>query len=323
MSRIFVTREIPEPALKILYDAFGADDVSVYPEDRIIPRDELLESVSDAEGVLTMLTEAWNPETFDAAKNLKVLANCAVGYNNIHIEPAKKHGVIVTNTPDVLTETTADLAWALILAAPRRIGEAERYLRAGNWDSWSPNFMLGNDIYGKTLGVYGMGRIGQAVARRASGFNMRVIYHSRTRLEPNVENELSADYVSFDALLTESDILSINAPLTPETRGIFGVDAFKKMKSTATLVNIARGPLVDEGALANALQSGEIAFAGIDVFEKEPAIHPELLNCENAVLIPHIGSATLETRTAMAILAAENIAGVLTGDGPKTPVDLG
>lgn len=323
MSKVFVTRAVPEAALSILNEAFGADNVFVYPEDQIIPRDILIESIADTEGVLTMLTEVWNEETFSAAKNLKVLANCAVGYNNIHLEPARNHGVVVTNTPDVLTETTADLAWALILGAPRRIGEAERYLRAGKWDSWSPNFMLGNDIYGKTLGIFGMGSIGQAVARRASGFNMRVIYHSRTRQSAALEAELHAEYVSFEELLTQSDIISINAPLSPETRGIFNADAFHTMKSTATLVNTARGPLVDEAALAEALSSGEIAFAGIDVFEKEPAIHPALLECANALLVPHIGSATLETRTGMAVLAAENIVGVLKGNGPKTPVDLG
>lgn len=320
MPKVFVTRSVPDAAITLLTDAFGADSILVYPEDQIIPREELLESIHDADGVLTMLTDVWNEETFSAAPNLKVLANCAVGYNNIHLTPAKEHGVVVTNTPDVLTETAADLAWALILAASRRLGEAEAYLRAGKWDSWSPNFMLGNDIHGKTLGVYGMGRIGQAVARRASGFNMCVTYHSRTRLDESLESSLDARYVSFDELLSESDIISINAPLSDETRGAFNAEAFAKMKNTATLVNTSRGPLVDEAALAHALQSGEIAFAGIDVFEKEPKIHPDLLRCENAVLIPHIGSATLETRTAMAELAADNIVAVLNGNGPITPV---
>ena len=322
MSRVFVTRPIPEPALALLHDKFGAENVSVYPEDQIIPRDVLLSSIEQAEGVLTMLTEVWNEETFAAANNLKVLANCAVGYNNIHLEPARNHNVIVTNTPDVLTETTADLTWALILGAARRIGEGERYLRGGKWDSWSPDLLLGHDIHGKTLGIYGLGRIGQAVARRAAGFNMRVIYHSRSRQPAHTEAELAAEYVSFDELLEQSDVLSINAPLAPETRCQFNAEAFKKMKSTATLINTARGPLVDEAALATALQAGELAFAGIDVFENEPKIHPALLECENAVLIPHIGSATLETRTAMALLAAENIVGVLNGEDPNTPVDL-
>lgn len=320
MTKIFVTRAIPDSALAILTEAFGADAVSVYPDDQTIPRDVLLTSIGECDAVLTMLTEVWNEETFAAAPKLKVLANCAVGFNNIHTAPAAEHGVIVTNTPDVLTETTADLAWALILAASRRLGEAESYLRAGKWTSWSPNFMLGNDIHGKTLGIYGMGRIGQAVARRASGFNMKVMYHSRTQADESIESELNATYVSFDELLSSSDIISVNAPLSPETRGAFDADAFQKMKSSATLVNTSRGPLVDEAALAHALKAGEIAFAGIDVFEKEPSIHPELLKCENALLVPHIGSATFETRAAMAELAAKNIVRVLNGDAPLTPI---
>jgi glyoxylate reductase len=321
MSKIFVTRSVPDAALTILLNAFGDDAVTVYAEDQIIPRNELLDAVGDADGVLTMLTEVWNGETFSAAPNLKVLANCAVGYNNIHVDAANDADVTVTNTPDVLTETTADLAWALLLAAPRRVSEAESYLRAGKWDSWSPNFMLGNDVYGKTLGIYGMGRIGQATARRASGFRMDVIYHSRTRLSESEESQMGVRYVSFDELLEQSDFVSVHAPLLDETRGVFNADAFKKMKSTATLVNTSRGPLVDEAALAHALQTGEIAFAGIDVFEKEPTVHPDLLTCKNAVLLPHIGSATLETRTAMAVLAAENIVAVLNGKPPITPVN--
>lgn len=320
MATVFVTRSIPQSALDILTGALGDAAVTVYPEDQIIPRDVLLSSVTDADGVLTMLTEVWNEETFAAASKLKVLGNCAVGYNNIHTGPAAEHGVTVTNTPDVLTETTADLAWALILAAPRRLGEAEAYLRAGKWDSWSPNFMLGNDIHKKTLGVYGMGSIGQAVARRASGFNMQVLYHSRNRIDESIESELKARHVPFDELLAESDIISINAPLSEETRHAFDAEAFRKMKSTATLVNTARGPLVNESDLAAALQSGEIAFAGLDVFEREPKIDSDLLECENALLVPHIGSATLETRTAMAELAARNIVAVLNGEPAITPI---
>ena len=237
------------------------------------------------------------------------------------MDAATARGVTVTNTPDVLTETTADLAWSLILGASRRVGEAERYLRAGKWDTWSPNSMLGNEIGGKTLGIFGMGRIGQATARRAAGFRMKVLYHSRTRRSGEEEAALNAHYVSFDELLEESDILSIHSPLVPETTGIFGVDEFKRMKKTAVLVNTSRGAVVQEAALAQALQDGEIAFAGIDVFEQEPEIHPALLACENALLLPHIGSATLETRTAMACLAAENIIAVLTGSPPPTPVN--
>jgi len=314
MPRIFITRAIPNRAFKVLTDIFGAESVEVYEEDRIIPREVLLERVKGVDAVLTMLTEYWDEEVFEAAgADLKILANCAVGYNNIKVDVATARGVAVSNTPDVLTESTADLAWALILGACRRVGEAERYLRAGKWDSWSPNFMLGNDIHGGTLGIFGMGRIGRATARRAAGFNMRVIYHSRTRLEADVEAELHAEYVSFDDLLAQSDVISIHCPFTPETRHSFGADQFRAMKSTSTLVNTSRGPVVDEGALATALHSGDIAFAGLDVFEKEPEIHPDLLTCENALLLPHIGSATLETRTQMAELAARNIVARLTG----------
>lgn len=307
--------------MAILASAFGPESIKCFPEDTIIPRNTLLESMNGVEAVLAMLTERINVEVFEAAPSLKVVANCAVGYNNIDVDEATARSVIVTNTPDVLTETTADLAWALMLGASRRIGEAEVYLRKGLWSSWSPNFMLGNDIYGKTLGIYGMGRIGQAVARRAAGFNMRVIYHSRTRLSPVEEESIGARYVDFETLLAESDLLSINCPLTPETRGVFGPEAFAKMKATATLVNTSRGPIVQEAALAEALRTGQIAFAGIDVFEKEPEVHPALLECQNALLIPHIGSATLATRTAMASLAAENIVAVLNGQAPLTPVN--
>jgi glyoxylate reductase len=322
MAKIFITRAIPEPALQLLSEAFGAPAIEVYPHDRIIARDELTAAVVGREAVLTMLTDPWDAAMFDAAMpSLKVLANCAVGYNNIQVDEATARGVTVTNTPDVLSEATADLAWALIMGASRRVGEAERYLRAGKWDSWSPNFMLGNEIFGKTLGIYGMGRIGRATARRALGFNMKVIYHSRTQRSAEEEAALGARYVSFDELLEQSDILSIHSPLAPETTGVFGADAFKRMKNTAVLVNTSRGPVVQEAALAAALKAGDIAFAGIDVFEKEPEVHAGLLDCENALLLPHIGSATLETRTAMACLAVENIIAVLKGNTPPTPVN--
>jgi glyoxylate reductase len=321
MPKIYLTRGIPEPSLRILTEAFGESALSVYPNDDIVSRETLLSAVSDADGVLTMLTERWDAEAYNAAPNLKVLANCAVGYNNIDVDEATKRGIVTTNTPDVLTETTADLAWALIMGASRRLGDAERYLREGKWDAWSPNLMLGNDIYGKTLGIYGIGRIGRAVACRAAGFNMKVIYHSRTPLSVADEAEIGATAVSFDELLAQSDILSVNCPLTPETQGAFGFIEFTKMKNTATFVNTSRGPIVQEEALAKALMSGEIAFAGIDVFEKEPVIHPDLLTAPNAILVPHIGSATLETRTAMASLAAQNIVEVLSGNEAITPIN--
>jgi len=322
MAKIFLTRAIPEQALQLLIDAFGENEVEVYPHDQIISRDELEKAVQGREAVLCMLTDPWDAKMFGAAGgSLKVLANCAVGYNNIQVDAASERNVTVTNTPDVLTEATADLAWTLIMGASRRSGEAERYLRAGKWGSWSPNFMLGNEIYGKTLGIYGMGRIGRATARRALGFKMKVIYHSRTQRSPKEEASLNASYVSFDELLEQSDVLSIHSSLLPETTGLFGAEEFNKMKDTAVLVNTSRGPVVQEAALAQALKNGDIGFAGIDVFENEPEIHPELLDCENALLLPHIGSATLKTRTAMAFLAVENIIAVLNGKTPLTPVN--
>ena len=321
MPSVFVTRAIPGPALDILIDAYGKDSVEMYPEDQIIPRDQFLETIKGRDAVLTMLTEAWDADAFDAAQGLKVLANCAVGYNNINTDEATKHSVIATNTPDVLTETTADLAWALMMGAARRLGEAEVYLREGKWNAWAPDLLLGNDIYRKTLGIFGMGRIGMAVARRAAGFNMKVIYNKRTQLSSEEEAEIGATYVSFDELLEQSDHLSIHCPMSPETQGIFGAAAFKKMKDSATLVNTSRGPIVQEEALAQALENGDIAFAGIDVFEKEPEIHSALLKAPNAFLVPHIGSATLETRTAMASLAANNIVAVLDGKDAITPIN--
>lgn len=322
MPRIFVTRRPPESAIALLNGAFGAKNVTVYPEDQPIPRAILLEEVKGADAVLSMLTEAMDAEVFDAAgPQLKIVANMAVGYNNIDVPAATARGIAVSNTPDVLTETTADLAFALILATARRLSESERFLRSGRWSSWSPTFMLGVDVYGKTLGIYGLGRIGQAVARRAQAFNMKVIYHNRTRLPEGEERELGVAYVDFPTLLAESDILSPHCPLTEETRHAFNAAVFRAMKKSAIFVNTTRGPVVDEAALAAALHAGEIFAAGLDVYEEEPNVHPDLLTVENIVLLPHIGSSTLETRSAMANLAAENIIAVLRGEKPPTCVN--
>jgi len=308
MARVFVTRAVFNSAHQLLTDAIGPDQIDTYDKDQIIPRHEFLNRIHGAEAVLTMLTENWDGEAMDAAgPQLKVIANCAVGYNNIDTDAATERGIKVTNTPDVLTESTADLTWALILGAGRRIGEAERHLRAKKWKNWTPTFMMGSEIHGKTLGIFGMGRIGQAVARRAQGFNMRVIYNSRNRVDAALEQSLDASFVDFAGLLAESDVLSIHCPLSDDTKHTFGQAEFRAMKSTSVLVNTSRGAVIKESALAEALQIGEIAFAGLDVFENEPKIYPELLNCENALLLPHIGSSTLDTRTAMAELAAKNI----------------
>jgi len=322
MPKIFVTRRPPESAVTLLNDAFGADNVTVYPEDQPIPRSELLDGLRGAHAVLSMLTEAMDAEAFDAAgPQLKIVANMAVGYNNIDVAAATERRILVSNTPDVLTETTADLAFALILATARRLSESERFLRSGRWSSWSPTFMLGVDVYGKTLGIFGLGRIGMAVARRARAFNMTVRYHNRSRLSADVEAELGLTWVDFPTLLAESDIVSPHCPLTDETRHVFGPSAFAAMKPSAIFVNTTRGPVVDEAALAKALHEGQIFAAGLDVYEEEPRIHPDLLTLSNIVLLPHIGSSTLETRAAMANLAAENIIAVLRGESPPSVVN--
>ena len=322
MPKVFVTRRPPESALTLLNEAFGSNNIQVFPEDRPIGRDELLDAVPRVDAILSMLTEAINDDVFDAAgPSLKVVANMAVGYNNIDVDAATKRGIAVSNTPDVLTETTADLTWALLLATCRRLTESEHFLRSGNWSSWSPTFMLGVDVYGKTLGIYGLGRIGKAVARRARAFNMKVIYHSRTRLNPDEEASLGLCYVDFDTLLAESDIVSPHCPLTDDTRHVFNEAAFSAMKPSAVLVNTTRGPVVDEAALAAALHRKDIFAAGLDVFEEEPSVHPDLLAISNIVLLPHIGSSTLETRGAMADLAARNIIARLTNAPLPSPVN--
>lgn len=320
--RIFVTRELPGIAPGLLRDAFGAEHVSFYPGDFPIPRTELLDAVRGVDAILAILTERIDGELLDAAgPQLRIVANMAVGYDNIDVPAATARRVPITNTPGVLTETTADLAFALLMAAARRFSDAERFLRNGEWKYWSPSLLLGADIHGKTLGIYGMGRIGQAVARRARGFGMRVLYHNRTRLAPALEHELSAEFVDKATLLAASDFVSVHCPLTPETRHSFGPAEFAAMKPTAVFVNTARGPVVDEAALASALRARQIFAAGIDVFEEEPRILPELLACENAILLPHVGSATFDTRGKMAEVAARNIIARLQGERPPNCVN--
>jgi glyoxylate reductase len=322
MPRVVVTRPLPGRAVEMLAEGLGEAQVWVHEEDAPIPRDTLLNTIPGAEAVLSLLTERVDAAFFDAAgPGLRIVANMAVGYDNIDVAEATRRGVPVSNTPDVLTETTADLAFGLILAAARRFSESERFLRSGQWGTWSPTLLLGVDVHGKTLGIYGMGRIGQAVARRARGFAMPVRYHNRTRLPDALERELGATWVDFPTLLAESDVLSLHCPLSAETRHRFGAAEFRAMKPAAVLVNTTRGPVVDEAALAAALRAGEIFAAGLDVFEKEPAVHPGLLACDNVVLIPHLGSATRDTRAAMAELAARNILDRLQGRRPPTCVN--
>jgi glyoxylate reductase len=314
-EKVLVTREIPEAGLRPL-ETYDLTVLSEAPP----ARDELLEAAKGAEGVLSNVTEKMDAEFMDAAGDgLKVIANMAVGYDNVDVEAAKKRGIAVTNTPGVLDETTADTAFMLLLAAARRLGESERTLRAGNWEWWGPKLFVGVDVWGKKLGIVGMGRIGQAVARRGRGFGMEVLYHNRSRNE-NAEKELAARYTDLEELLETADFVSVHTPLTDETRHLIGPGELDKMKPTAVLVNTSRGPVVDEGALADALSEGRIFAAGLDVYEEEPKVHPKLLALENAVLAPHIGSGSQETRDRMAVLAAENVVAVLAGEGPKTPV---
>lgn len=322
MPKVFISRALPQTAIDALYDVLSHDEVSIYPKDHVITRDDLLEGVRGIEALLPILTETIDAAVMDAAgPQLKIIANYAVGFNNIDVREATKRNIIVTNTPGVLTETTADLTWAILLAAARRLGEGERYLRAGRWDSWAPQLLLGVDIHEKTLGIFGMGRIGQAVARRAKGFGMRILYTSRSPLDSETARELGATEVDKAVLLAESDFLSLHCPLLPETRHAFGAAEFAAMKKTAVFINTTRGPVVDEAALAAALESGEIFAAGLDVFEEEPKVHPRLLKCENALLIPHLGSATLETRTKMAAIAVSNIVAYYRGKTPPTCIN--
>ena len=315
-EKVLVTREIPDAGLSVL-ERF---DVTVLSESRP-GREELLEAVSGAAGILATVTEKIDAELMDAAGDeLKVVANMAVGYDNVDLEAANERGVVVTNTPEVLNETTADTAFMLMLAAARRLGEAERLLRSGGWDAWGPKQLTGPDVWGKTLGIVGFGRIGQALARRAKGFAMDIAYHDQYRNE-DAERELGARYLDLEELLRASDFVSIHTPLTPETTHLIGAKELSSMKREAVLVNTSRGPVVDEAALADALAESRIFAAGLDVYENEPEVHPKLLELENVVLTPHIGSASIETRDKMAALAAENLATVLRGEQPKTPVN--
>ncbi|HEY0128038.1 MAG TPA: D-glycerate dehydrogenase [Rubrobacteraceae bacterium] len=314
-EKVLVTREIPAAGLRPL-EEFDVTVLSEAPPERA----DLLEAASGAEGVLSTVTEKIDGTFMDAAgEDLKVIANMAVGYDNVDVEAAKARGVTVTNTPGVLDETTADVAFMLLLAAARRLGESERVLRAGRWEWWGPKLFMGPDVWGKKLGIVGLGRIGKAVARRARGFDMEILYYNRSRRE-EAEEELGASYLELDELLETADFITLHTPLTDETRHLIDAPAFERMKPEAVLVNTSRGPVVDEAALADALAEGRIFAAGLDVYEEEPKVHPKLLELENVVLAPHIGSGSIETRGKMAVLAAENLAAVLRGEQPKTLV---
>lgn len=280
-----------------------------------IPKEELLRKIKDKEGLVCLLTEKVNLELLSAAPKLRIASNVAVGFDNIDVDACTKRGVVATNTPGVLDETTADFAWTLLMAVSRRLIEGENLARSGNWKGWDLDQLVGTDVWGKTLGIVGFGRIGKAMARRALGFQMKVVYADAVRAPEAVEKELKATYRGMTDLLAESDFVSVHVPLLPETRGLFDAPRFFKMKPTAFLINTSRGPVVDEAALVHALESGKIAGAALDVFENEPFIHPGLKR-PNVVLAPHIASASIETRTKMACMAAESVVALFKGQRP-------
>jgi len=317
--KIVVTRRIPEPAVEILREA---GDVWVSPDDRPLEVSELHDAIAGADVVVTLLHDKVDDAFLDAAGDqLRAVCNVAVGFDNIDVPAATKRGVLVTNTPAVLTEATADLAMTLILAVTRRVGEGERLIRSREPWSWHMFMLLGTGLQGKTLGVVGMGAIGQSLARRAKAFGMDIVYSDARAAPAEVEQELGARRVGLDELLRTADVVSIHAPLMDETRHLINAETLGLMKESAYLVNSARGPIVDEAALVDALKAGEIAGAGLDVYENEPETHPGLVDLDNVVLLPHLGSATIETRTAMGVLAAENAVLALRGERPKTPVN--
>ncbi len=314
--KVLVTRPIKEEPTERLRERC---DVTIDENDFGIPRADLLKRVAGYDALVTMLTERVDAELLAAAgPQLKIVANHAVGFDNVSLADCTAAGVMASNTPDVLTETTADTAFALLMAAARRVGEGERFLRARTPWIWGPLMMLGQDVHHKTIGIVGFGRIGQAVARRAKGFGMDVIYSDAFELPPDVEAETGARRVELDDLLERADFVSIHTNLTPETRHLFGAEQFQRMKATAVLVNTSRGPVVDEAALGDALAAGEIFAAGLDVFEREPEVGEQLLGLENVVVIPHLGSATVDTRDAMGHLAVDNVFAALDGERPPT-----
>jgi len=317
---VFVARRIPDEGLDLV---LAATDADVWPDEIEPSRDELLRRVAGCDGILTLLTDRVDAELLDTAgPQLKVVSNYAVGFDNIDVPECTRRGIPVGNTPGVLTETTADLAWALLMAAARRVVDGADYVRAGKWKTWGPLLLLGPDVHGATLGIVGFGRIGQAVARRASGFGMRILYHDVQRVDPAVESELGARYVPLDRLLAESDFVSLHVNLTAETRGLIDAAALARMKPTAIVVNTARGPVVDTMALHDALRDGVIAAAALDVTDPEPlpADHP-LIGLPNCLVVPHIASASRATRGKMASMAAANLLAGLRGERLPTPVN--
>ncbi|MGA2461761.1 MAG: D-glycerate dehydrogenase [Candidatus Bathyarchaeia archaeon] len=316
--KVYVTRLLPEEAMERIRSFC---DTKVWEGEVPPGRQVLLEHVRDVEGLLCLLTDKVDAELMNKAPKLRVVSNYAVGYDNVDVVEATRRGIIVTNTPDVLTETAADLAFALMMAAARRIVEGDKLVRAGNWKTWGPLILLGQDIHGATLGIIGFGRIGRAVARRAQGFGMKSLYYDLRRAD-EVEKELGVEYAEFERLLTESDFVTVHTNLTTETHNLIGAKELARMKKTAVLVNTARGPIVDNIALFEALRDRKIAFAALDVTEPEPipSNHP-LLSLSNVIITPHIASATVATRTKMGLMAADNLISGLKGQIPPNPVN--
>jgi glyoxylate reductase len=315
---VLISRQLPEPAVQL---ARSRAEIDAYAKDAPMPRAELLERLTGKQGLICVISEVIDEALLATRPGLRVVSNVAVGFNNVDVAACTRRGIVVTNTPDVLTDTTADFAWTLLMATARRLVEADRYTREGRFRQWEYMLLQGGDVHGKTLGVVGFGRIGRAMARRALGFGMRVIYQDAVAADPATERELNATRADLATLLRESDFVTLHTPLIPETRHLINADSLRTMKKTAYLINASRGPVVDEAALVQALTEGRIAGAGLDVFEEEPAVHPGLIGLPNVVLAPHIASASHETRLKMATLAVENCLAVLEGKTPPTPVN--
>ena len=315
--KILLTRELPPKAMELLNDRVSVELM----DSNDVTKEAIIKGLKDKEALLCLLTENIDAEILTASSHIKVVANVAVGFNNIDVAKATELRIPVTNTPGVLTETSADLAFALLMASARRVPESERYLRDGQWDGWGILQFLGTDIYDSTLGIVGLGRIGKALVRRAKGFNMHVMYWNRTRLAKEEERALGVTYAPLEEVLHRSDFISIHTAYNSGTHHFIGFEEFKLMKNTAYIINTARGPIIDENALVEALKNKEIAGAGLDVFEEEPKVHPGLLEMDNVVLLPHIGSATIATRTKMATMAVENLVAALEGKAPPNVVN--
>jgi glyoxylate reductase len=311
--KIFVTRLLPDEAMLKLEEYF---QVNVNPENRVLTRDEIINGMKDCDILLPLLTDSIDAEMIRSAQHLKGISNYAVGFNNIDVEAATKLGLPVCNTPGVLTETTADLTWALLMACARRIVEADNFNRDGHFHGWGPLLLLGNDVFGKTIGIIGTGRIGSAVARRAAGFNMNILCYDN-HPDHDLEKEINVHYTEMDDLLRNSDFVTLHVPLLPETTDLIGEKELRLMKKTAYLINTSRGKVINEEVLVKALQENWVTGAGLDVYYNEPKMYPGLEECSNAVLLPHIASATIETRTKMGLLAAENAIAIMKGDRPK------